>query len=207
MQEVKRARFVRESADVRRQALMEATARCLAEKGVAGTSVRAICERAGVSPGLLTHYFPGVDALMLATYVYFGTKVHEALDAATEQAGPDPRARLLACLRANFLPPVLEPGLAGAWIAFWGLVSANGDFAAARADGYGGVQGRLERLLREAAPQASDRTLVSAAIMLTALVSGLWLRLSLTPLSFTIAEAQAMIEVAMDRALEDAKAG
>ena len=60
---------MRESADVRRQALIDATARCLAERGVGGTSVRAICARAGVSSGLLTHYFAGVDALMVTNLV------------------------------------------------------------------------------------------------------------------------------------------
>src|SRR3546814_4075120 len=82
-----RARFVRESADVRRQALIEATARCLAEKGVGGTSVRAICAYAGVSAGLLTHYFDGVDALILATYRDVGEKVAAAMERAVAEAG------------------------------------------------------------------------------------------------------------------------
>ena len=97
-----RARFVRESADFRRQALIEATARCLAEKGVGGTSVRAICAYAGVSAGLLTHYFDGVDALILATYRDVGEKVAAAMERAVAEAGPDPRDRLWAYLRSNF---------------------------------------------------------------------------------------------------------
>ncbi|HKX36099.1 MAG TPA: TetR family transcriptional regulator, partial [Rhizorhapis sp.] len=48
--------------------MIDATAACLAEKGVGGTSVRAICLRAGVSSGLLRHYFDGVDALIAETY-------------------------------------------------------------------------------------------------------------------------------------------
>ena len=109
-----RARFVRETPDVRRQALIDATARCLAEKGIGGTSVRAICARAGVSSGLLTHYFPGVDALILATYVDVGARVSAALDAAIASAGNDPRDRLRACLLANLRPPVAAPQLSQA---------------------------------------------------------------------------------------------
>ena len=104
-----RARFVRESPDVRRLALIEATAQCLAEKGVAATSVRAICARAGVSAGLLTHYFDGVDALILATYRDVGEKVAAALEQAVAEAGPDPLDRLWAYIRANLQPPVLDP--------------------------------------------------------------------------------------------------
>src|SRR3546814_11594259 len=63
-----RQAFTRESADARRADLIEATAACLAEHGLAGTNVRAICARAGVSPGLLRHYFGGIDDLVAATY-------------------------------------------------------------------------------------------------------------------------------------------
>ena len=40
----------------------------LAREGVGGTSVRTICAEAGVSPGLLRHYFEGVDELIAAAY-------------------------------------------------------------------------------------------------------------------------------------------
>ena len=125
-----RAKFVRETPDVRRQALIEATARCLSEKGVGGTSVRAICAQAGVSSGLLTHYFEGVNALILATYLDVGATVSAALDQAVEDAGDDPRDRLRACLQANFRAPILDPDLLATWIAFWSLVKSDPAIAA-----------------------------------------------------------------------------
>ena len=192
-----RARFVRETPDVRRQALIEATARCLAEKGIGGTSVRAICARAGVSSGLLTHYFPGVDALILATYVDVGARVSAALDAAIASAGNDPRDRLRACLLANLRPPVLDPDLLATWIAFWSLVTSDPAIAAVHADVYRGTRHQLETLLGEAAPQLSQAQKRIAAISLTALVDGLWLELCLDRSSFTAEEAQAMAESAM----------
>ncbi|MCC4231140.1 TetR family transcriptional regulator C-terminal domain-containing protein [Sphingobium soli] len=192
-----RARFVRETPDVRRQALIDATARCLAEKGIGGTSVRAICARAGVSSGLLTHYFPGVDALILATYVDVGARVSAALDAAIASAGTDPRDRLRACLLANLRPPVLDPDLLATWIAFWSLVTSDPAIAAVHADVYRGTRHQLETLLGEAAPQLSQAQKRIAAISLTALVDGLWLELCLDRSSFTAEEAQAMAESAM----------
>ena len=192
-----RARFVRETPDVRRQALIDATARCLAEKGIGGTSVRAICARAGVSSGLLTHYFPGVDALILATYVDVGARVSAALDAAIASAGNDPRDRLRACLLANLRPPALDPDLLATWIAFWSLVTSDPAIAAVHADVYRGTRHQLETLLGEAAPQLSQAQKRIAAISLTALVDGLWLELCLDRSSFTAEEAQAMVESAM----------
>ena len=58
----------RQHPDQRRQSLLEATARCLAARGAAGVSVRAICAEAAVSPGLLRHYFAGVSDAIAETY-------------------------------------------------------------------------------------------------------------------------------------------
>src|SRR3546814_2694481 len=78
---VTRAAFSREAADFRRQAMIDATAACLAEKGVAGKSVRSNCMRAGVSSGLLRPYFDGVDALLAetsrATHAQLSQKVND----------------------------------------------------------------------------------------------------------------------------------
>ena len=197
-----RARFVRESADVRRQALIEATAQCLAEKGVGGTSVRAICARAGVSAGLLTHYFDGVEALILATYRDVGEKVAAAMEQAVAEAGPDPRARLWAYLRANFQPPMLDPNLLATWISFWSLVKTNPEIAATHAETYGRSRERLEVLLREAAPQIPRPAARVAAIALTAMLDGLWLELCLDSSTFSTEEALAMVEEAMTYIVE-----
>lgn len=196
-----RARFIREAADVRRQALIDATARCLAEKGVSGTSVRGICARAGVSSGLLTHYFEGVDALVLATYADVGAKVSAAIDSAVEQAGPDPRDRMIACLRANFCLPILDPDLLATWIAFWSLVKTDPQIAAVHADVYRASRSQLESLLHAAAPLMTNRQVRIAAISLSALVDGLWLELCLDPTTFSPEEAQTMVEGAMLHAL------
>ena len=197
-----RARFVRESPDVRRQALIEATAQCLAEKGVAATSVRAICARAGVSAGLLTHYFDGVDALILATYRDVGKKVAAALEQAVAEAGPDPLDRLWAYIRANLQPPVLDPNLLATWISFWSLVKTSPEIAATHAETYGGSRERLEVLLREAAPQIPRPAARIAAIGLTAMLDGLWLELCLDSSTFTIEEALEMAKEAMTYVLQ-----
>nr|WP_087575213.1 transcriptional regulator BetI [Sphingomonas sp. CDS-1] len=202
-----RARFVRETADVRRQALIEATARCLAEKGVGGTSVRAICAYAGVSAGLLTHYFDGVDALILATYRDVGEQVAAAMERAVAEAGADPRARLWAYLQSNFQPPVLDPNLLATWISFWSLNKTNPKIAATHAETYGGGRERMEVLLREAAPQIPRPDARIAAIGLTAMIDGLWLELCLDSSTFTIEEALGMIEEAMNYVLHKPRGG
>lgn len=184
-----RAAFTRETADVRRQALVAAAETVLAREGVGGASVRAICAEAGVSPGLLRHYFEGVDDLIAAAYEAVGQRIDDALDAALAAAGPTPRERLLAYLGASFAPPVLDPRLLSAWIGFWSLVKTKPRIAAIHAASYAAFRARLETLL--GAARVSDTRL--AAIALTAIVDGLWLELCLDPATFSPEEARAVV--------------
>lgn len=185
-----RAAFKREDSGVRRQALIAATADTLAEQGVAGASVRMICARAGVSPGLLRHYFNGIDALIAETYRTVTERVDAAHAAAVAEAGSDPRARLIAYLTASFRPPVADPSLLATWLAFWSLVKTDATIAAIHAETYRGYRVELEALLADCGLGAAERG--SAAIALTALIDGLWLELTLDPTTFSADQAGTM---------------
>ena len=188
-----RQAFTRESADARRADLIEATAACLAEHGLAGTNVRAICRKAGVSPGLLRHYFGGIDDLVAATYQATSDRMDAIFADAVEAAGDDPRARLTAYLTASFRPPVTDPELLGAWTAFWALSRHDARMAEIHVESYAGYRARLGDLLVACGARDAERL----AIMLTAMVDGLWLELSLDPESFGAEAAAAMVERAV----------
>ncbi|MXO71098.1 TetR family transcriptional regulator C-terminal domain-containing protein [Alteraurantiacibacter buctensis] len=198
-----RANFVREDADTRRQSLIAACAACLAEEGARGVSVRSICRRAGVSAGLLTHYFAGIDELILATYRDTTRKVTEATDAAVAAAGSDPRARLKAYVTASLRPPLLDPQLLATWLAFWSMMTSNVAVAQVHGETYGEFRRGLEDLLRECCGgrQGVD-DLRLAAIGITALVDGLWLELCLDQRGpFTSEEAEKLAQVQLDALL------
>lgn len=188
-----RQAFTRESADARRGDLVEATAACLAEVGLAGTNVRAICARAGVSPGLLRHYFGGIDDLIAATYQATSDRMDAIFATAVEGVGPDPRTRLTAYLTASFRPPVTAPELLGAWTAFWALARSDARMAKIHAQSYAGYRARLGELLTACGARDAERL----AIMLTAMVDGLWLELSLDAGSFGAEAAVQMVERAV----------
>lgn len=188
-----RQAFTRESADARRADLIEATAAVLAEHGLAGTSVRAICAQAGVSPGLLRHYFEGIDDLVAATYQATSDRMDAIFAGAVEGAGADPRARLSAYLTASFRAPVTDPELLGAWTAFWALARSDARMAAIHTTSYAGYRARLGELLVACGARDPDRL----AIMLTAMVDGLWLELSLDAASFGADAAAQIVERAL----------
>lgn len=180
--------FRREEPDIRRLSLIEACARVLARSGAAGASVRAIAQEAGVSAGLVGHYFGGVDALVSATYDHVDRQVTSALDEAVRTAGHQPRARLEAFVIASFAPPIADPALLATWIAFWSLVTARKDIARQHDEQYATYRARLESLLSNCGVPAVARR--RHAIAITALVDGLWLELCLSPGCFSADEAR-----------------
>lgn len=193
-----RQAFTRESADTRREALIAACARVLAEHGAQGASVRTICTEAGVSPGLLRHYFDGIEALIADTYRGTGARVAEALLAAVD-AESEPRARLLAFVTASFRAPIADPELLATWLAFWSLSRTNPIIGAIHDEIYADNRRDMEGLIAACPGAPADPRL--AAIALTALVDGLWLELSLGNAPFTPEEAEALAEKWLDSLL------
>jgi AcrR family transcriptional regulator len=191
--------YRRADPDARRRSLIEAAARVLARDGVAGTSVRAIALEAGVSPGLVGHYFDGVDALVAETYAHVEALVAAAIDAALDRAGAQPRARLDAFVTASFAPPVASGELLATWIAFWSLVRSRPEIARQHDEQYAAFRARLEALLADCGLPGPRRR--HAAIAITALVDGLWLELCLSPQAFSAAEAGEIARTALDALL------
>ncbi len=174
----------------RRKALLRAAADCLVERGYAATSVREICRRAGVSPGLLTHYFPGKTALIAEVYRDVADALAGDLAAAVDAAGPDPVDRLRAFIRASFRPPTLSRDTIALWLVFWTLSLTDKAVAELHRQDYARYRDTLVRLIGDvAAARGEIQDLRLAALSLTALIDGLWLEWCLDPKAFTPEEA------------------
>ena len=193
-----RAAFTRAPADERRLDLIAACARILAKRGAHGSSVREICAEAGVSPGLLRHYFAGIDDLVAATYRHTGHQVQAALEAAVAAAPHTPKARLLAYLTASFAPPIADADLLATWLSFWSLTRTDPIIARLHHEIYSDYRQGLEDLLQAYRPAADQRL---TTIALTALVDGLWLELSLGNAPFTPPEARRLAAQWLDALL------
>jgi AcrR family transcriptional regulator len=79
-----------------RSALVEAGLDILAEKGLAGLTLRACAARAGVSHAAPAHHFRGLDGLLAAIAAQGYARFTEAMLTHRDKAGPDARARLIA---------------------------------------------------------------------------------------------------------------
>jgi len=178
-------KFRRAEPDERRDLLIAAALKCLAEEGHAGISVRRIAKEAGVSVGLVNHHFGSIDVLIADAYQKLSLDMTNALQLEVDQAGTAVE-RLDAFLVGSFSPRVLNPSLLSVWVVFWSLIRHSPHVSNAHEKGYRAYLGLLERLLSELAAeekfQISNASL--AAIGLSAMLDGLWLEWCLNPSTF-----------------------
>lgn len=81
-----------------RARILTAALELFADRGFAGTSVRALAERAGVSQGLLYNYFDGKDGLLRAIFEQSQLDVTATLD----EANDHPEESVPTLIRAAF---------------------------------------------------------------------------------------------------------
>ncbi len=189
-------KFHRETPAVRREALVDATLRCLKQYGHEGVSVRRISAAAGVSIGLINHHFPSKSGLIAEAYETLALSLQDSIRRQAENRAASPRDRLSGFFRASFAPELLDPALFNVWLVFWSMVAHSPEIRAVHDRTYGKYRLVLESLLGQLSTSraAPPFKLRQAAIALSALLDGLWVELSLSPDNFKPREAIALCE-------------
>jgi len=174
-----RRSFHHESEDVRRQDLVAATLDCIADFGIQGATVRQIADRAGVTPGLIRHYFVSKDLMFQAAYREVVYTMFESASKAADETIDDPFARLRTFVLANFQEPIVDQKMLSLWATFISQTGVDPALAAIHREGYLSYRDRLEQLLGEAMTAAGRNSdpanRRSLAIAINALIDGLWL--------------------------------
>jgi AcrR family transcriptional regulator len=203
---IARRSFRRQSEDRRRHDLVEATLDCIAEQGLAGATVRAIALRAGVTAGLIRHYFPGKQELLQAAYRTTITRMTEQALAALTNAPAVPQARLMTFIQASLKPPVVDSRSFTLWAAFISRVHTDPAFAAVHQEGYLGFRDQVEALVANALAavgrSVSRSELRRYAIAVNAVVDGLWLEGCLAGEMFESGELAEIGVVAVEALLD-----
>jgi AcrR family transcriptional regulator len=82
---------------IRREQICRAASTVIAREGFAGTTMRVVAEEAGVSTGMLNHYFANRQDLLMQAVLFVSERAHGRMVAAIEGLPPG-RARLTALL-------------------------------------------------------------------------------------------------------------
>jgi AcrR family transcriptional regulator len=185
---MQRKPFRREGEDVRRAELVSATLSSIASLGMEHTTVREIAIKAGVTPGLIRHYFSSKDELVLAAYEHYIEMLSDHSRHAVSSAAADPAARLAAFVTANLSAPIVDQNNLALWAGFIDGIRFSGQMAQVHQSGYMAYRRDAEQLIDEAYV-AAGRTITPSelrrlGIALNAILDGLWLEGSLSPEEF-----------------------
>ncbi|MGE0241314.1 MAG: TetR family transcriptional regulator C-terminal domain-containing protein [Parvibaculaceae bacterium] len=168
-------RFARVEADLRRQMLIDAAIRCLAEGGIAAFTVDRISREAKVSRGLINHHFDGISGLLIAVYEAMTQSMLAAGRETLEFEG-SAEERLAQVIETMFLPPMFAKSSLRAWLALWGEVATNPRLKASHRKSYDAYRKAIGDALAEIATARRIRADGEAlAMTVIALIDGLWI--------------------------------
>ncbi|KFK95095.1 MULTISPECIES: transcriptional regulator BetI [unclassified Serratia (in: enterobacteria)] len=176
----------------RREQLIDAAFATIGNVGLAGVTISQVANQAGMSTGIVSHYFGDKEGLLNATMRKVLCDLRDAVAEYRKKAGASAQEQLFAIIDGNFHPSQTSALSMRTWLDFW-AASMH--------------QPKLRRLQR-----ANDSRLFSnccfqfqrhlpkeqarkAARGLAAMIDGLWLRGSLTGLDFDVHKAS---EIAYD---------
>ncbi len=172
-----RKRSSKRDPEANRQLLIKATLDTIADIGVTDTSVSRICERSGLSRGMIHLHFGGKDNLLTAAAQHFSTEYYAEMDRLTD-LGSDasPEDRVMAVIEADLSEALLNPRSTKIWHAFRGIASSHPGIARYSSTQDPKLVETLRHAFMEIAQQnGHDPNLVNDATSGTlALLEGMW---------------------------------
>ena len=157
---------------IRRQQLMDATLNSVCEVGLADTTIARISKQAGVSSGIIAHYFGGKNELLEATMRNLLRELGEGIQKRVKKAST-PLECLYAIIDGNFSEHQINSRATRAWLAFWAQALHTPALSRLQRVNQFRLQSNLAYWLKKLVP--NDQALETAE-GLAAIIDGLWLR-------------------------------
>lgn len=179
---------------LRRQELAAAAYEILQEEGIAGTTLAKVAERAGMSKGIVLHYFKGKDALLETVMRHANSLLRDEVVRLMAEA-KSPRQRVEAIIAGNFSPKFFKPEICNAWLSLCAEVPRNANFARIQRAIHARMRSNLMSALRQLLPPERHE---AAVIGITAMIDGLWLRFGLNQDGLTLTAAMAQMKSVLD---------
>jgi transcriptional repressor BetI len=159
---------------IRRRQLIDATIASIHELGFSEASLSRISARAGVSTGIVHHYFEDKADLLEATLRDLGNTLRQSVVQRLQKA-KSPTERLMAVIDGNLGPEIFTPAAVSAWLAFWAQVPHSERLARIQRI----VISRLHDNLVDALRRMGREDAEEVASVTESLIDGLWLRAAL----------------------------
>jgi TetR/AcrR family transcriptional repressor of bet genes len=179
---------------LRRQELAVAAYEILQEEGIAGTTLAKVADRAGMSKGIVLHYFKGKDELLEVVMRRANSLLRDEVVALMSQA-TTPRQRVEAIVAGNFSPKFFKPEICNAWLSLCAEVPRNPNFARIQRAIHARMRSNLLSGLKHL---LSPKKAEEAVIGITAMIDGLWLRFGLSQEGLSLPEAKVQMDAMLN---------
>ncbi len=187
---------------IRRRQLIEATIASISRHGFVDTTVATIAKEAGVSTGIVHHYFGDKNRLLEATMRNLLEDLRVAVIDRLSRART-PRERAEAIIDGNFAPEQFEGTAVAGWLALWAQSPHDPALGRLRRTNTRRLRSNIRHALR---PLLPSEKVDDAAFGLAAMIDGLWLHCALRGGEFRTDLARRTAREYLDSMLTQGKA-
>lgn len=169
-----------------RQKIIDATIDSIAKFGVVGTTVSRIVDQAGLSRGMINLHFNSKDELFIETLAYLADIYSNAWADALAKAADTPAEQVMALLKAELSPKILNKKNLPVWIAFRSMSHPNPEYIALASTRNEGVLATYTTLFSKIIEEGGYTHLHAASIArgIMAMGEGLWIDFMMFPNNF-----------------------
>ncbi len=164
----------------RREQLIKATIRCIARKGLSGTTMADVTSAAGLSLGIVNLHFQSKDKLLIETLRYVAEEYQRGWDAIVSDPDQSPAEKVTALIEHDFSPSITQTSKLSVWFAFWGEFRSRPTYRKICSEADLQTNASMQRLCEQLGCKAKQRAELIATGY-TALADGLWLDMLVTP--------------------------
>jgi len=163
---------------LRKQQLINATLESVAQFGLQNTTIITISKIAGLSSGIISHYFGGKQELIEATVKYLLEQLKLALLERVTQQHLSAGQRLEMIIEANFTQLQRSAPATKTWLSFWAQSMHHPGLARLQHINSKRLNSNLLFSFRQL---LADDLAVIASKQTAAMIDGFWLRSALSP--------------------------
>ncbi|MFT2097294.1 transcriptional regulator BetI [Marinomonas sp. 2405UD66-6] len=163
--------------EIRKPQLIEAAIKAIDKYGFSGATVSLIGKKAGVSPAIINHYFGGKDGLYEETMKSLIREFFQILsEEIAKTKNKSVQAKVMAIVRASFSQSQTQPQVVKTWMGFWASAMHTPSLYRLQNVYSKRLKTALVCVLKEEFEVKQAREI---ALMIAALIDGMWLRGSL----------------------------
>jgi TetR/AcrR family transcriptional repressor of bet genes len=171
----------------RREQLIQATIRCVADRGLADTTIATVAQEAGLSQGIVNLHFRSKDGLLTETLRYLADEYRSACEEAAAGGERSPVDDLLAMVELDFRRTICSRDKLAVWFAFWGERRVRPTYRRICAERDRSYDDMVRAICAKLCAEGGYRDVEPALVAdgLSALTDGLWLDLLVRPESMS----------------------